>query len=223
MAYCSRPRYAGRLPLKCATALTGPRAIICASRSLWTHLAALRSWPRRNCRPGSIPIRCASLDRDRATSSPAKVEWRTPQAQVSCCLAGPGRITYISIPAAPARPSAWLPPAMVGTGDPITYGRAGVTGPARRRPVGASGRARFRWRRQPRPHRLLPPAAAITALPVPQPGHEREAAFDRAEWLGKGKAGLVAADFNGDGAIDLVASGGYYSDVRKNRLSRGFR
>ena len=31
---------------------------------------------------------------------------------------------------------------------------------------------------------------------------------------------LVAADFNGDGAIDLVVSGGYYSDVRKNRMSK---
>jgi hypothetical protein len=47
--------------------------------------------------------------------------------------------------------------------------------------------------------------------------------YDRAEWLGPGGKDLVAADFNGDGATDLVVSGGYYSDVRKNRLSRFVR
>jgi hypothetical protein len=44
--------------------------------------------------------------------------------------------------------------------------------------------------------------------------------FDRAEWLGPGKKDLVAADFNGDGHVDLVISGGYYNDVKRNRLSK---
>ncbi|MGH9662066.1 MAG: FG-GAP repeat domain-containing protein, partial [Bryobacteraceae bacterium] len=34
---------------------------------------------------------------------------------------------------------------------------------------------------------------------------------------------LVAADFNGDGAVDLVTSGGYYSDVKRHRMSRFVR
>ncbi len=44
--------------------------------------------------------------------------------------------------------------------------------------------------------------------------------FDRAEWLGPMKRDLVSADFNGDGAVDLVYSGGYFSDVATNRLSK---
>lgn len=31
---------------------------------------------------------------------------------------------------------------------------------------------------------------------------------------------MTAADFDGDGAMDLVTSGGYYSDFRRNRLSK---
>jgi len=44
--------------------------------------------------------------------------------------------------------------------------------------------------------------------------------YSPAERLGKGTKDLVAADFNGDGAIDLVVSGGYYSDVRRNAMQQ---
>jgi hypothetical protein len=51
-------------------------------------------------------------------------------------------------------------------------------------------------------------------------GSNEKPLYDRAEWLGPGRKDLVAADFNGDGATDLVVSGGYYSDVAANRLSK---
>ncbi len=44
--------------------------------------------------------------------------------------------------------------------------------------------------------------------------------FDRGEWIGPGKKDLVAADLNGDGELDLVTPGGYYSDVRANRMNK---
>jgi hypothetical protein len=44
--------------------------------------------------------------------------------------------------------------------------------------------------------------------------------FDRALWLGPGRKDMVPADFNGDGATDLVVSGGYFSDVRTNGMSK---
>lgn len=51
-------------------------------------------------------------------------------------------------------------------------------------------------------------------------GANREPLFERAVRLGPGRKDLVAADFNGDGAPDLVTSGGYFSDVRRNGLAR---
>ena len=44
--------------------------------------------------------------------------------------------------------------------------------------------------------------------------------FDRPEWLGRGHKDMVGADFNGDGEVDLVVSGGYYNAVRRNGMSQ---
>ena len=109
---------------------------------------------------------------------------------------------------------------MVGTGDRITYGRAGVRN---KLAVGLWGH----------PAALDFDGDGLMDLIVgcaDRPyngiylfrniGTPNEPLFDRAEWLGPGKKDLVAADFNGDGKIDLVFSGGYFSDVRANRLSK---
>ena len=50
-------------------------------------------------------------------------------------------------------------------------------------------------------------------------GSNREPLFAPAVRLGKGLKDLVAADFNGDGRLDLVINGGYYTDVRRNGLN----
>jgi hypothetical protein len=50
-------------------------------------------------------------------------------------------------------------------------------------------------------------------------GSNREPLFAPAVRLGKGLKDLVAADFNGDGRLDLVVNGGYYTDVRRNGLN----
>jgi hypothetical protein len=44
--------------------------------------------------------------------------------------------------------------------------------------------------------------------------------FAPAEKWGDGRKEALSADFNGDGRMDLVVSGGYFSDVRKNKLGQ---
>jgi len=51
-------------------------------------------------------------------------------------------------------------------------------------------------------------------------GSQREPLYAPAERLGKGHKDIVIADFNGDTAPDLVIAGGYYSDIRRNLLSK---
>lgn len=151
---------------------------------------------------------------------PSKTEWRVPKVRVSFRSTGAPayRITYDE---GTRGETERLPaPAMVGTGDRITFGRVGVKGklavglwghPA---PVDYDGDGKLDMivGCSDRPYNGIYYFRNI--------GTQEEPLFDRAEWWGPGKKDLVAADFNGDGATDLVFSGGYYSDVRKNRLSK---
>src|SRR5262245_18403311 len=59
---------------------------------------------------------------------PSKVEWRTPQAQVSWLSRGAGAYFIYFDTARAGETERLTAPAMVGTGDPITYGSAGVHG-----------------------------------------------------------------------------------------------
>ncbi len=150
----------------------------------------------------------------------SKTDWKTPDAKVSWISNGPGEYHIYFDVHGSGESVRLAAPAMIGAGDRITFGRAGVKG---RLSVGL-------WAH---PVAIDFDGDGNNDLIVGCPDHpyngiylfrnlgtNEKPLFDRAEWLGPGKKDLVAADFNGDGAIDLVVSGGYYSDVRKNRLSK---
>lgn len=149
----------------------------------------------------------------------AKTEWRQPHARISWLSTGaPAYHLYFDLGTA-GESVRLVEPAMIGTGDRLTYGRDGVRG---RLAVGLwSHPAPMDFDRDgnmdlvvscaDRPYNgtYLFRNLQTNAAPL----------FDRARWLGPGKKDMVAADFNGDGATDLVVSGGYYSDVRNNGMS----
>ena len=152
--------------------------------------------------------------------APSKTEWRVPNARISWRSSGTaGSMVYFDI-GMDGETARAPEPAMAGTGDRVTFGHPGVRGPVA---VGL-------W-----PH----PSAfdfdgdgnidlVVTCADRPSNGiylfrnlaSNAKPLFDRGEWLGPARKDMVAADFNGDGSIDLVVSGGYFSDVRRNRLSR---
>ena len=150
---------------------------------------------------------------------PSKIEWRRPQAQVSWVSRGPG-VYFIYFDVRRAGETERLTePAMVGTGDAITYGRLGVKAKlsvglwAHPTAIDFDGDGNLD---------LVVSCASGSYSGIflfRNLGTNEKPLFDREEWLAKGRPGLVAADFNGDGAMDLVVNGGYYSNVRKNGLS----
>ena len=166
--------------------------------------------------PDSVRV----LAEGRAQPLAAKTEWRSPNARVSFRSTGAsGYFLYFDIGKS-GETERVAAPAMVGTGDRITFGRAGVRG---RVAVGL----------QPKPAILDADGDGDLDLVIACPdrpyngtylftniGSNEKPLFDRAFWLGPGLRELTAADFDGDGTIDLVTTGGYYADFRRNRLSR---
>jgi hypothetical protein len=195
-----------RNSMRFAVSVTAPRG---------TPVAATESLAR-NFNPDSVRV-IGPVSRE---IIPSKVDWRIPRVRVSWVSRGAGTYhVYFDVHGA-GETERMADPAMVGAGDRITFGRAGVRG---RLSVGL-------WAH---PVALDFDGDGNIDLIVGCPDHPYNGTylfrnvgangkplFDRAEWLGPGKKDLVAADFNGDGAIDLVVSGGYYSDVRKHRLSK---
>jgi hypothetical protein len=150
----------------------------------------------------------------------AKTEWRVPAARVSFVSTGAPEYFIYFDEAGHGETGRQAAPAMVGTGDRITYGRSGVRGKlavglwAHPAPLDINGDGRMD---------LIvgcPDRPSNGTYLFRNIGTENEPLFDRAEWLGPGRKDLVAADFNGDGNVDLVYSGGYFSDVRRNLLSK---
>ena len=150
---------------------------------------------------------------------PSKTEWRRPSARVSFVSTGAAAYWIYFDAGNRGETQRLAAPAMVGTGDRITYGRIGV-------------RNRVAVGLQPRPAVLDADGDGDMDLVISCPdrpyngiylfvniGSNADPLYDRAEWLGPSAKELTAADFNGDGNLDLVTTGGYYSDFRRYRLS----
>ncbi len=148
---------------------------------------------------------------------PAKVDWRMPRARIAWLSDGTGKYNVYFDHGRDGETERLIEPAMIGAGDRLTFGRRGVRAPLS---VGL-------W--------AHPAAVDVDGdgdidLVVSCPDRPFNgtylfrnlggALFDRGQWMGRGHSDMVAADFNGDGAVDLVVSGGYYSDVRRRRMSR---
>lgn len=154
---------------------------------------------------------------------PLKVEWKVPHARVSFVATGTQEYTIYFDRGAFGEVARAPEPAMVGTGDRVTYGRPGVRG---KLAVGlwphptafdfdGDGKIDLVVGCADRPYNGTYLFRNIGTNEAPL--------YSRAEWIGPGTKELAAADFNGDGAIDLVTTGGYYSDVRRNRMANFVR
>ncbi len=149
---------------------------------------------------------------------PTKVDWRAPKARISFVSGGAGE--YIVRYEEGAAGQRAAEPAMIGTGDRMTYGAAGVRGKLGvglwAHPVGLDfdedGDTDLIVACVDRPYNGTYLFRNI--------GSNQRPLYDRAVWLGPGQKDLVAADFNGDGRVDLISSGVWFDDVRRNRLSK---
>jgi hypothetical protein len=182
-----------------------------AARPVWLDAAMPAAF-----NPDSVRVLAA----EGAIMIPAKTEWRNPRARISWISTGaPAYRVYFDV-AREGETARLIEPAMIGSGDRLTYGRSGVRGPVA---VGLwAYPAGFDFDEDG-------DTDLIVSCPAPpyhgtflflNTGSNREPLYDRGEWLGPGRKEMLAADFNADGRIDLVVSGGYFSDVRANRLSR---
>jgi len=168
--------------------------------------------------PAGQPIR---VELDSPTSDCAtvtgvalpKCDWRAPKLSVSWISTGTARYR---IEASAATASF---PAMVGTGDRLTFG--------------ASTRGRLAVGLYAHVAVLDIDGDNVPDLVISSPdrpyngiyyfkniGSREKPFYARAEWWGPAKADMLAADFNGDGRMDLVYRGGYYSDPATNRLKK---
>jgi len=165
--------------------------------------------------PGSVRIRAAASAASAILAS--KMSWRDSKVTISWISTG---ASSYEIDPSGSRPRG-VEPAMVGTGDRVTFGLPGVTG---RLATGlyahpavvdmdADGRPDLIVSSPDRPFNGIYYFHNIGTS-------RNEPLFERPVWWGPAKPDLTAADFNGDGKVDLVFRGGYFNDVRANKLGQ---
>ena len=185
-------------------------------------VASVKTFVYESKAPAGQPLRLvldlpmgdpAQVSADRR-AIPTKSDWRNAKLTVSWISTGAPR--YTIDPCCASLPE----PAMVGTGDRVTFGRPGVIGKLAvglyAHPavidINGDGAPDLVLSSPDRPYNGIYYFKNI--------GTREKPFFARGEWWGPAKPDLLATDFNGDGRLDLVYRGGYFSDAATNHLSK---
>jgi hypothetical protein len=155
------------------------------------------------------------------TPVPVKVEFRRPSALLHFTSTGAKQYTatYDSIGAGESERLA--APAMVGSGDRVTFGRAGVRG---KLAVGLySHAAPLDWDNDGDIDLLIasPDRPYNGTYLFRNIGSQEKPLYDRAVYLGPALKDLATGDVDGDGKLDATAAPGrWFSDIRRNGLTQ---
>jgi hypothetical protein len=224
--------FSGFCALVCAAALAAAPPIESRGDAVWPTANHFRLTVDSSARPGAPvwvdavlppgfnPDSVRVLPAGGGQGHSAKVEWRRPNARISWLSSGAPRYHVYFDEGLRGETRRIAPPAITGVGDRLTFGRANVRGPLA---VGLWG--------YPAPVDIDDDGRMdLIVSCADRPfngtylfrnlGSNATPLFDQAEWLGRGHKEMLTADFNGDGAPDLVVSGGYYSDVKRHRMDQ---
>jgi hypothetical protein len=148
---------------------------------------------------------------------PVKVEYRRPTAWLHFISTGATRYRATWDTFGVGETGRQAAPAMVGSGDRVTFGRAGVRG---KLAVGLySHAAALDWDGDGDLDLLVssPDRPYNGTYLFRNIGTNPEPLFDRAIWLAPALKDLIVADVNGDGKPDATSSAGrWFSDIRRN-------